>query len=111
MRYSTAGLLFLSALALLAGCASHPAYYAPPPPPPPATYVPPVVQTAQQNGYADGVRIGARDRIEGHSYRPAYSERYANTPGYYPQLGGFWQYQSAYRDAYVRGYHRGYTQG
>jgi hypothetical protein len=114
MRFSTAGLLLLAALALLAGCASHPAYYvAPPPPPPPAAaYVPPVIQVARQNGYADGMRIGERDRIEGHSYRPTYSEHYANTPGYSPQLGGpFWQYQSQYREAYMRGYRRGYSQG
>ncbi|HZU09141.1 MAG TPA: hypothetical protein VFA02_04505 [Pseudacidobacterium sp.] len=113
MRFSTAGLLLLAALALLGGCASHPAYYvAPPPPPPPAVaYVPPVIQAARQNGYADGIRIGERDRLEGHSFRPTYSEHYANTPGYSPQLGGpFWQYQSEYREAYIRGY-RGYAQG
>lgn len=47
--------------------------------------------------------------MEGHSYHPTYSNRYANTSGYYPQLGGpFWQYQTAYRDAYMRGYRKGY---
>jgi hypothetical protein len=115
MRYSTAGLLALSAIALLAGCARQPAFYvAPPPPaPPPVTYTePPIVHTAHQDGFADGLRIGERDRVEGHSYRPTYGDRYANTPGYYAQLGGpFWQYQSAYRDAYMRGYHKGYERG
>jgi hypothetical protein len=114
MRYTTAGLLTLSAIALLAGCASHPAYYvAPPPPPAPVAYAePPLIQTAHQDGFADGLRIGERDRVDGHSYRPTYGDRYANTPGYYPRLGGpFWQYQSAYRDAYMRGYHKGYARG
>lgn len=113
MRYSTAALLFLSALALLGGCASHPAYYtAPPPPVAYAPAAPPLVEAGQQNGYADGVRTGERDRMDGHSYRPTYGARYANTPGYSPRLGGpFWQYQSAYRDAYVRGYRRGYSRG
>jgi hypothetical protein len=111
MRPSTAGLLLLAALSLLAGCASYPAYYVAPPPPP-AAYAPPVIQVARQNGYADGMRIGERDRVEGHSFRPTYSEHYANTPGYSPQLGGpFWQYQAEYRAAYMRGYRRGYSQG
>jgi hypothetical protein len=104
----------LSAVALLAGCACHPAYYtAPPPPPPPVAYAePPLIQTAHQNGFADGLRIGEHDRVEGRSFRPTYSDRYASTPGYYPQLGGpFWQYQSAYRDAYMRGYRKGYEHG
>lgn len=111
MKCITAGLLLLAAIALLGGCASHPAYYVAPPPP--AAYAPqpsPLIQTGQQNGFSDGARIGERDRIEGHSYRPTSGDRYANTPGYYSQLGGpFWQYQSAYRDAYLRGYHRGYS--
>src|SRR5579875_3646477 len=112
MRFSTAGLLLLAALALLAGCENRPAYYVAPHPPPAAAYLPPIVQVARQNGFADGMRNGERDRLEGHSFRPTYSERYANTPGYSPQLGGpFWQYQSEYREAYMRGYRRGYTQG
>jgi hypothetical protein len=112
MRYTTAGLLTLSALALLAGCASRPAYYVAPPSPAAAYAEPPLIQTGHQNGFADGLRIGERDRIEGHSYRPTNGDRYANAPGYYPQLGGpFWQYQSAYRDAYMRGYHKGYSRG
>jgi hypothetical protein len=71
MKCITAGLLLLAAIALLGGCASHPAYYVAPPPP--AAYAPqppPLIQTGQQNGFSDGVRIGERDRIEGHSYRP-----------------------------------------
>ncbi|WP_158751939.1 hypothetical protein [Acidobacterium sp. S8] len=114
MKYTTAGLLLLSALALLAGCSSHPAYYvAPPPPPGPAAYAePPLIQAAHQNGFAEGVNVGERDRVDGHSYRPTNSRLYANTPGYSPQLGGpFWQYQSAYRDAYMRGYRKGYQRG
>jgi len=111
MRFTTAGLLLLSALALLAGCSSRPAYYAPPPPPV-AYAAPPLIQTAHQNGFADGMRIGERDRVEGHSFRPTNNDRYASTPGYYPQLGGpFWQYQQAYRDAYMRGYSKGYQRG
>ena len=112
MRYTTAGLLLLSALAVLAGCASHPAYYVAPPPPQAAYAEPSLIQTAHHNGFADGVQNGERDRVEGHSFRPENSSRYANTPGYYPQLGGsFWQYQSAYRDAYMRGYRKGYERG
>ena len=116
MKYTTAGLLLLSALALLAGCSSHQAYYVappPPPPPPPAAYAePPLIQTAHQNGFAAGQQNGERDRVEGHSFRPTYSSRYADTPGYYSQLGGpFWQYKSAYRDAYMRGYRKGYERG
>ncbi|MGC1298942.1 MAG: hypothetical protein WA869_28290 [Alloacidobacterium sp.] len=112
MRYTTAGLLLLSAVALLAGCASHPAYYVAPPPPQAAYAEPLLMQTAHQNGFADGLQNGERDRVEGHSFRPTYSNRYANTPGYSSQLGGpFWQYQSAYRDAYVRGYGKGYQRG
>ena len=110
IRLTTTGLLLLSALALLAGCTSHSAYYVAPPPPPPVAYAgPPLIQTAHQNGFAEGLQNGERDRMEGHSYHPTYSNRYANTSGYYPQLGGpFWQYQTAYRDAYMRGYRKGY---
>ena len=112
MRYTTAGLLLLSALALLAGCASHPAYYVAPPPPQAVYAEPPLIQTAHQNGFNDGVQNGERDRVGGHSFRPTDNSRYANTPGYYSQLGGpFWQYQSAYRDAYMRGYRKGYQRG
>jgi hypothetical protein len=112
MRFTTAGLLLLSALALLAGCSNRPAYYTAPPPPPVAYAAPPLIQTAHQNGFADGMRIGERDRVEGHSFRPTHSDRYEDTPGYYSQLGGpFWQYQQAYRDAYMRGYRKGYERG
>lgn len=111
MKFIAAGSLLFASAALLAGCSSHPTYYAPPPPP--VAYAePPLIQAAHQNGFSDGVRLGERDRVDGHSYRPAYSSRYADTPGYSPQLGGpFWQYQSAYRDAYMRGYRKGYQRG
>ena len=112
MKFTAAGLLLLASAALLAGCSSHPTYYAAPLPPPVAYAEPPLIQVAHQNGFADGVRFGEKDRVDGHSYRPAYSSRYANTPGYSPQLGGpFRQYQSAYREAYVRGYRKGYERG
>lgn len=112
MRYTTALLLALSVIALLAGCASRPAFVVPTAPPPVTYAEPPLVDTAHQDGFADGLRIGERDRVEGHSYRPTYGDRYSNTPGYYAQLGGpFWQYRSAYRDAYMRGYHQGYERG
>ena len=112
MRYTTAGFLLLASIALLAGCSSHPAYYVAPPPPTAAYVEPSLMQSAHQNGFPQGVSIGERDRVEGHSYRPTYSRLYANTPGYSQQLGGpFWQYQSAYRDAYMRGYRKGYQRG
>ena len=107
-------LFSLSAVALLTGlamtgCASRPAYYVAPPPP---AYAPSFVQAAEQNGFADGFRIGRRDRDSGHSYSPAYNERYANTPGYDPRLGGdFGQYRHHYRDGFRRGYHDGYARG
>jgi hypothetical protein len=111
MRYTTA-ILLLACVALLGGCASHPAYYTAPPPVAYAPGPPPVIQVGQQNGFADGVRIGERDRVGGRGYRPASGERFANTPGYSPTLGGpFRQYQSAYRDAYKRGYRQGYARG
>ncbi len=112
MQYTTAGLLLLSVLALLAGCSSRPAYYVAPPPPPVAYAEPPLIQTARQNGLSMAAKTASGIACRANSYRPTYSHRYANTPGYDSQLGSaFRQYQSAYRDAYVRGYHKGYERG
>lgn len=109
------GLVLLAAIGLLAGCDDHTRYVmAPPPPPPPPVYpyAQPLIETAEHNGFADGVRDGQRDRYEGHSYRPEHSDRFEDAPGYYRELGGSHdQYRYYYRDGYVHGYHQGYTRG
>ena len=105
-------LLSIAGLACIVGCSSRPAYYVAPAPPPPVVYQQPLIQTAENNGFADGRRHGQRDRFEGHSYRPTSGDQYADAPGYYPQLGGNRdQYRYYYREGYMRGYQQGYTRG
>jgi hypothetical protein len=97
-----------SALLALTGCADHPRYYAAAPPPPPAYGPNPNVQLADANGFHDGQADGARDLYQREQYRPRFDRRYANTPGYNPNLGVFAVYQNQYRLAYLRGYNVGF---
>jgi len=110
MRSAIRGLLLGAATVALAGCAGHQQYYAAQLPTPPPAYTEPLIHTAENNGFAEGEREGQRDRFQGHNYRPRHGDRYEDTPGYYPQLGGNMdQYRYYYRDGFMRGYHYGYT--
>ena len=67
-------------------------------------------QVAQQYGYQDGVREGADDRANGHSYRPTNDTGYRlATNGYQAQFGSRDQYKQWYRQAYQQGYQQGYN--
>ena len=69
-------------------------------------------QVAQQAGYNDGLREGADDRANGHSYRPTNDPGYRMaTNGYQAQFGSRDQYKSWYRQAYQQGYQQGYNGG
>lgn len=69
-------------------------------------------QVAQQYGYNDGLREGADDRANGHSYRPTNDTGYRlATNGYQSQFGSKDQYRSSYRQAYQQGYQQGYNGG
>ena len=70
------------------------------------------MQVAQQNGYNDGLREGADDRANGHSYRPTNDPGYRMaTNGYQAQFGSRDQYKASYRQAYQQGYEQGYNGG
>jgi hypothetical protein len=112
MKMRVAGVLLVAAGAVLSGCAAHPQYIVAGPLPPAIDARQPLVETAEHNGYTDGMRDGHRDRYENHSYRPEHSDRFEDTPGYFRELGGSKDvYRSYYRDAYLRGYHNAYTRG
>jgi len=99
-----------AALFALAGCASHPNYYAPPPPPPPPAYAqrPPLIELADQNGFRTGADECARDAYRGSGYHPEHDRGFRDTPGYDPSLGPFGPYRHAFRDAFLRGYDVGF---
>jgi hypothetical protein len=69
-------------------------------------------QVAQQYGYNDGLREGADDRANGHSYRATSDTGYRlATNGYQAQFGSRDQYKQWYRQAYEQGYQQGYNGG
>ena len=92
------------------GCANR--YASAPPPPPPSgpvyNQVPPNIQLADQNGFRDGERDGARDAYEGRPYRARSTRAYFDTPGFDGNLGPFPPYQNSFRLAYLRGYDKGF---
>ena len=101
--------LALIALSVLAGCRRQQAYA--PPPPPPVSYagqVPPLIQSAQRNGFRAGQDDGARDAYYRAGYTPRRDRRYTDAPGYNYQLGPIQPYVDAFRNAYLRGYDQGY---
>jgi hypothetical protein len=100
--------LAAAGLAGIAGCSSHPRYYAVAPPPPPVYGPSPIVQLADSNGYREGRTDGERDLFNHFGYRPQWDRRYANTPGYDPHLGPFNVYRNQYRIAYLHGYDVGF---
>ncbi len=90
------------------GCASHPYYAAAPPPPPAYVQRPPLIESADRNGFRTGESNGARDAYEGRGFRPQSDRAFRDTPGYDPNLGPFEPYRRAFRDAYLRGYDNGF---
>ncbi len=94
----------------VSGCAHRTYYVAPPPPPPPQAYreVPPLIQSAEQNGFRLGQEEGARDAYRS-GYHPRNDRGFRDTPGYDPRLGPFPPYRDAFRSAYLRGYDRNFN--
>lgn len=106
--------LFLACTTCLAfaatGCARRTYYVAsPPPPPPPQAYreVPPLIQSAEQNGFRLGQQEGARDAYQS-DYHPRDDRGFHDTPGYDPRLGPYPPYRDAFRAAYLHGYDRNF---
>ena len=93
-----------AACLITTGCA--PRVYAPPPPPPPNAS--PLIQEADRRGMRAGYDDGARDAANGTGYHPRRDAKYANTPGYDPNLGPYPPYRDAFRNAYLRGYYNGF---
>ncbi len=95
----------------LYGC-SHEEAYAPAPPPAAAgclsRQVPPLVQSAQRNGFRAGQDDGARDAYYRAGYTPRRDRRYTDAPGYDYRLGPIQPYVDAFRNAYLRGYDSGF---
>ena len=67
---------------------------------------------SRELGYEDGLRIGARDRNTGHSFRPTNGERFEDADrGYNSGFGSKQEYKDTYRSGYREGYERGYNRG
>lgn len=93
-----------AACLLASGCAQR--VYGPPGPPPPP--VPNILDIADHNGYRAGFDDGVRDAVHGFGYQPRHDRRYADTPGYDPDMGPYRPYRNAFRSAYLRGYYDGF---
>ena len=113
MKLSHLALPVVAATCLFtAGCASHTAYYAPPPPPPPGySSVPPLIASADREGFRSGTEDGARDAYNGVGYHPRHDRKFHATPGYNSALGPYEPYRNAFQRAYMRGYDQGFHRG
>ena len=66
-------------------------------------------QSAERQGYQDGLNTGASDAARGQSYDPERSHFYRNANyGYNSAYGNRGGYQQAYRNGFLRGYQQGY---
>jgi len=66
-------------------------------------------QTARQQGYSYGLRVGASDAQRGQSYSPQRSRYWRNgTEGYSSSFGNRGQYRQIFRDAFEQGYREGF---
>ena len=92
--------LLIAIAALLAcatiGCETEP-INAPAPPHPPLYQgeVPPLIRSAERNGFRAG-------------YAPRRDEKYRDAPGYDYRLGPIQPYVDAFRNSYLSGYERGF---
>ena len=67
------------------------------------------LQTARQQGYSYGMRVGASDAQRGQSYSPQRSRYWRNaTEGYSSSFGNRGQYRQIFRQAFEQGYREGY---
>lgn len=104
-RPTRLALPLIAAVCLLtAGCASH--NYAGPPPP--YNAAPPLIQSAEHDGFRAGVDDGSRDAYNRTGYHPKRDRSFHDTPGYNPSFGPYGPYRSHFRSAYLRGYNQGF---
>ena len=68
-----------------------------------------VYQVARQQGYSNGLSVGAGDAQRNKSFDPQRSRYWKNgTDGYNSAYGNKGQYKQVFRDAFLQGYREGY---